>query len=277
MKVESAARKQSGSEFPARHSGTPNDFSNRRDGRLNLRRRTTLLVAAFTVCLGYLFDAGIAAAAGAAPDQLPIEKFPIAQIFTFLFLMLGPFKIIGPFTSITKGADVALTRQIALQAILFSSLALLVAAFIGEFILARYGIPLPVLSLSAGIILFLVALQSVLQQYAPPASRSEADTPPTPNLKVALTPLAFPTIVTPYGIAALVVFLTFSADLQSRLMIGVIVFVIMLLNLIAMLTARHIGPVLGISLAILGAVIGVIQVALGLQIINNSLSALGVR
>ena len=54
-----------------------------------------------------------------------------------MFLMLGPFKIIGPFAKLTKGADAALTRQIAVQAILFSSIALLVAAFTGQYILTR--------------------------------------------------------------------------------------------------------------------------------------------
>jgi multiple antibiotic resistance protein len=190
--------------------------------------------------------------------------------------MLGPFKIIGPFINITRGADAALTRQIALRATLFSSIALLVAAFTGEYILTKYGIPLPILALAAGIILFLVALQSTLQQFAPPTSHSEAVTTPAPTLKQALTPIAFPTIVTPYGIAATVVFLAFSPDLQGRLTIGAVVLFIMLLNLIVMLNARRIGPVLNITLAILGAVIGVIQVALGLQIINNSLKALGV-
>jgi hypothetical protein len=30
------------------------------------------------------------------------------QVFTLLFLMLGPFKIIGPFAKITQGADALL-------------------------------------------------------------------------------------------------------------------------------------------------------------------------
>jgi small neutral amino acid transporter SnatA (MarC family) len=97
----------------------------------------------------------------------------------------------------------------------FSSLALLVAAFLGESILSSYGIPLPVLALSAGIILFLVALQSVLQQFTP-HSEDTVGTTPTPTMDMALTPLAFPTIVTPYGIAALVVFLALSPDMQCR-------------------------------------------------------------
>jgi multiple antibiotic resistance protein len=99
---------------------------------------------------------------------------------------------------------------------------------------------------------------------------------PAPTLKEALTPIAFPTIVTPYGIAALVVFLSFTNELGAQLMIGVLVLVIMLLNLVVMLNVWRIGPVLNIGLAVLGAVIGVIQVALGLQIINNSLMALGI-
>jgi len=244
-------------------------------GRMRLSSPASFVMALMVgfICL---IETSSATAAEAVASQGPMKQFPVAYIFTFLFLMLGPFKIIGPFAMITKGADAALTRQIAVQAILFSSIALLVAAFTGEFILTKYGIPLPILALAGGLILFLVALHNILQQFAPPTSHSEADNASMPTVKQALTPLAFPTIVTPYGIAATIVFLAFSPDLQVRLSIGAVVLVIMLLNLIVMLNVRRMGPVWSITLAILGAVISVIQVALGLQIINNSLRALGV-
>jgi multiple antibiotic resistance protein len=233
------------------------------------------LVPALAVGFTCLIDISLASAADVAVNQVPIRHFPVAQIFTFLFLMLGPFKIIGPFAKITQGAGAHFTHRIALLSILFSSLALLVAAFLGESILSSYGIPLPVLALSGGIILLLVALQGVLQQFTP-HGEDAAGPAPTPTMNMALTPLAFPTIVTPYGIAALVVFLALSPDMQSRLTIGAIVLAIMLLNLIVMILTRHILPVLGVVLPILGAVLGVVQVALGLQIINRSLNALGV-
>ncbi len=38
-----------------------------------------------------------------------------------------------------------------------------------------------------------------------------------PTLNIALSPLAFPIIVTPYGIAAIIVFLALSPDLSSKL------------------------------------------------------------
>ena len=50
---------------------------------------------------------------------------------------------------------------------------------------------------------------------------------------------------------------------------------IMLLNLIFMLMTRHILALLSVVLPILNAVLGIVQVAPGLQIINNSLRALG--
>ena len=234
----------------------------------------TRLVVLFTVSLGLLLGTGIASAADTAVEPLQM-KFPLLQIFTFLFLMLGPFKIIGPFAKVTKDADASLTYRIALLSIVFSSVALLFAAFLGERILNSYGIPVPILALSAGIILFLVALQNVLHQFTP-HDEDTAGSVPKPTMKMAMTPLAFPAIVTPYGIATLVVFLALSPDLQDRLTIGAIVLAIMLLNLIIMILTRHILPVMGILLPILGAVLGVVQVALGVKIINNSLRALGV-
>ncbi len=233
------------------------------------------------VCLAgiaCLIAAASASGAESVAREARLLHFPAAQIFTFLFLMLGPFKIIGPFSKITKGADAAATRRIAMLATGFASLALLVAAFLGEGILNSYRIPVPVLALSAGLILFLVALQGVLQQFLPPTSHGEGAPEPSaaPVLNAVLTPLAFPTIVTPYGIAALIVFLALSPDLESKMTIGAIVVAIMLLNLVVMIVARRVLHVLGVVLPILGAVLGVVQVALGLQIIHSSLKALGI-
>ena len=240
--------------------------------------RHVRLVVTFAVVVSCALGTSAASAAESIASQMQMKQFPVAQIFTFLFLMLGPFKIIGPFAKITMGADAASTHRTALWATLFSSLALLLAAILGETFLNSYGIPLPVLALSAGLILFLVALLTILQQFTPLPSHGEEDTRPaqTPTLKMAMTPLAFPTIVTPYGIATLVVVLALSPDTQSRLIIGAIVLAIMLLNLLAMIMTRHILPVLVVLLPILGAVLGVIQVALGLQIINNSFKSLGI-
>lgn len=196
----------------------------------------------------------------------------IMHIFTILFLMLGPFKIIPVFAEITQNSTPALTRQIAFRSIIYSSIALLLAGLLGENIVARFGIPLPVMALTGGIILFLVALLKIIQQFTPPAAHDEHKEPPT--LKVAMYPLAFPTIVTPYGIAAVIVFLALVNELDSKLSVGAIVLGIMALNLLIMLVYRFIAKYLALFLPLLAAILGVIQVALGLQIIYRSINAL---
>lgn len=190
------------------------------------------------------------------------------QIFAFLFLMLGPFKIIGPFAKITQGADPKLTRQIAFRAMIFSSIALLLAAALGSRIMSNFTIPLPILAISGGLILFLVALLNIIKQFATPTANKENVIIPT--LDMAINPLAFPTIVTPYGIAAVIIFLSLSPDLNSKLTVGIIVLVIMAVNLIFMLITRYIYKFLAVFLALLGAILGIVQVALGLMVIYNN-------
>ena len=260
------------------NSNTGNDPGAPTDASTSWPLRRLYLAAAAALALGVvcLTGPGAAAAADSAATAGQVEQLPLAKVFTFLFLMLGPFKIIGPFLKATRGADAASTQKMALLATLFASLALLVAALLGETILASYGIPLPILSLAAGIILFLVALQNTLQQFGPEHSDDETGPATKPSMKLAMTPLAFPAIVTPYGIATLVVFLALSTEWHNRLTIGAAVLGIMVLNLLTMLVARRMLPLLSVLLPILGAVLGVVQVALGLQIMHRSLVVLGV-
>jgi multiple antibiotic resistance protein len=197
---------------------------------------------------------------------------PYAQIITFLFLMLGPFKIIAPFAKITLKADPSLTKKIAFRSILYSSIALLLAGSLGETILSKYGIPIPILAMAGGIVIFIVALLDIIKQFSPPEVHDP--NPITPSLNMAISPLAFPTIVTPYGIATIIVFLSMFPDPKSQLIIAAMIVGIMLLNLVTMLATKRIFKYLRIVLPILGAVLGIVQVALGLLIIYNQLKEL---
>ena len=113
--------------------------------------------------------------------------------------MPGSFKILGPFVKITKNADPALARKIALRSILFSIDALVSAAFLGESILSKYGMPVPILSLSGRISLFLVALLNIIHQFQP--TEADDESVRLPPLSLALNPLTVPAIVTPNVIA----------------------------------------------------------------------------
>jgi multiple antibiotic resistance protein len=196
----------------------------------------------------------------------------ITHIFTMLFLMLGPFKLIGPYAKLTAGADPVLARNVALRAVLISTLALLLAALLGENILSKFGIPVPILAMAGGLILFLVAIHNVIDQFAEHEEQNAAREPLT--MKKAMYPLAFPSIVTPYGIAAVIVFITIIPDMKGDLTVAALVLGIMALNLVMMLTIRYTIKFLSIILPVLGAILSVIQVALGMQVIYKAFKEL---
>jgi multiple antibiotic resistance protein len=130
---------------------------------------------------------------------------------------------------------------------------------------------LMVLQIVAGLILFLVALQAVMQQYsaAHPPQRTEP-----PSLALAFSPLAFRMIVTPYGIAAVTILMALAPTTQIRLTVAGGVFFILFLDWVAMLAAHVIVRWLGPMLLMLGVVLGVSQVALGLHLMFGGISDL---
>jgi multiple antibiotic resistance protein len=202
-----------------------------------------------------------------------MHSFSFGEMFTFFFLMLGPLKILGPFVQMTRKGDAKFARQLAFRAFGFSCVALLVAAIMGENSLRKYDIPVPVLGIAAGIILFLVALRTVMHQFEP--AEEAAPKEYEPNLRLAFFPLSFPTIVTPYGVAAVIVCMALTPGYLIKSEIYAALFGLMVINLIAMLLAKPILKHLGTFMLLLGTVLAIIQVALGLAIIFNGLHALG--
>jgi multiple antibiotic resistance protein len=196
----------------------------------------------------------------------------LAQIWGFFFLLLGPIKIIAPFVRLTEERDDAFRRRLAVRAFLFSTAIVLLAATIGVRALRTYDIPPTVLALTGGLILFLVALQGLMEQFTlrprPPAAPV--------SLASAATPLAFPLIVTPSGVAAVIIYMTLAADLVAKGLIVLLLLAVMLLDLLAMLFARGVLRYLGMPLMVLGTVLSVVQVALGLKIILVMLDRLGI-
>ncbi len=198
----------------------------------------------------------------------------LSQVFTLLFVMIGPIKILGPFAALTRDADEKRVRQIAVRAFVIGLIAVVVGSFVGKGLAFKWGISIPALLLAGAIVFFVVGLNLVLQQYEPAA----AAPPPLPAAPTAAAMrIAFPTVVTPYGVAAVIVLLATTQDPKRIAGIMGIAVAIMVLNLLAMLYARSIlrGAVL-LVLAILGAVLGVLQVGLAVELGLRALRALGV-
>jgi multiple antibiotic resistance protein len=211
------------------------------------------------------------AAVDAAPAHYAIGA---GEMFTLLFIMLGPLKLLGAFASETRSLGAAEVRALALRAALIGATAVIAGGIAGGSLLRKWEIDPQILLLSLGLIFFTVAFKLVMQQYAvPPARPAEgASAQPPGPLRIV-----FPLIAPPYGVAVVIVLLALSESRPRTALICALVLANMLLNLLAMLFAHKVMRGAGLALMqVLGAVLGVLQVALALQIMLYALTNLGV-
>ena len=207
-----------------------------------------------------------------APEATALIGY--GAMFTLFFITLGPLKILGPFAQLTRETDEATMRKIAVRAFVIAVIAVVAGGFAGRVLLENWGISASAMLLSGGIIFALVGLTLVLQQYQP----AHPAPPPLPAAPMAAAMrITFPTVVTPYGIAALIVVLTNSRDAERTGAILALLLAVMVLNLLTMLYVRRImGGVTIMVLQIVGAVLGVLQVALAIDMILRALHELAV-
>lgn len=203
--------------------------------------------------------------------RTPIEApLGLVNLFIVFFVTLGPLKVIPVFVQLTQKADRSLRRQIAFRSAALSTIVILLVATIGQNMVRIWQIRLPAFLIAGGILLFLVALNMVMTQYQPPPLPEESS---PPSLDLVVTPLTFPVILPPFGIAIALVLMLVSQEIgfNPMLVLGVLLFV-MLLNLIGMLAALPILLFLRpITLRIFGFVLGVLQLALGIEWIITGL------
>ncbi len=120
----------------------------------------------------------------------------LSFVFTVLFILLGPVKVIPVFAQLTQGANARYKRELAIWG---TVIAVGIAAFValaGETFVLKYRISLSALRISGGLVLLIAALYVMFAHSRPlevPAVRPSA-------LQLAVSPLAMPTIVPPAGI-----------------------------------------------------------------------------
>ena len=199
-----------------------------------------------------------------------------AEIFTIFFITLGPLKMLGPFAQRTHDLDDATLRRIAVWAFVLATVAAVGGSALGRILAANWQVSTGSLAVTTGIIFFLVALRQLLEGYEPP--HAPVAPPPLPASPVAAAArLLFPVVLTPYGVAAVILLLASNREPGRVALIIGILMLVMVLNLLAMLYVRRIltGYTM-IVLQVVGAVLGVLQAGLAIEFIVYGLRELGI-
>lgn len=200
-------------------------------------------------------------------DSLPF-------IFTILFLTLGPLKTIPVFAKMTNDTSTTFRQKVALTSTLVATVIVVLVALIGKSILNRWGVSPDALKI-AGALLLLNAAFGILSKFSLPQPSQPQATPAAEESSnsVAISPVAIPGIITPYGIVAILVFFA-KANGETYLQIKILglLLLMMFLNWLAMIYARQILQKINIvSLLLAGWVLAVMQAGLAIQVMIESL------
>ena len=143
----------------------------------------------------------------------------IPMIFMALFPVVNPIGTALILFGMTRGVDdqtwKSMSRKIAFYSFLFLSFFF----FFGSYILKLFGISIPVVQFSGGMVLALMGWQLLNQkESAKPFANADVDNPNALIESKAFYPFTFPLTIGPGGMA---VVLTFSAHLnrESRLLV----------------------------------------------------------
>jgi multiple antibiotic resistance protein len=193
---------------------------------------------------------------------------PLGKLAPLLFMMMGPIAVMPVFAGLTATAEPAFRLRLALAAAGAAAAALALAVASGASALETWGATPASLIVAAGVLLTIAAMRGVLGlgQHAANGAAQQ------PTMRLALSPLAFPTMVPPHAIGVLVIFVAYFPQPGQKAAILAVALAILVLNLLAMLVARHVLAVIGlVPLVIMGAVFNVLQVALGIEMILSGL------
>lgn len=212
-----------------------------------------------------------------APGPVP-GVFRAGEAFTFLFLSIGPAHAIPTFAALTAGREARFKRTLAFAGTAAAALAIALAATIGVNFLDKWHVSLPALAFTAGLLLLLVALRQLLGGAHEAHPSPTHDGPPPRIVDLAFSPIAVPTIIPPFGMAIVVLLFALAAQRGATMTLAMLVLVILALDLLAMVSADRILKLsaLRYGLILVGMILGVLQVALAVQVIADATRDLGI-
>ena len=206
-----------------------------------------------------------------------IELFLSA--FITLFVVIDPPGCAPIYAGLTRDATPAQQRTMAIKACLIAGAILLGFALFGEELLGALHIELDAFRIAGGIMLFLIALDMVFekrtQRREDRAEKIMAQNEHTPEIEdISVFPMAMPMLAGPGAIASVMLLVSGSSGIQGTLVILAALAAVLLLTLLALITASPLMKIFGTQVeAVITRLLGVLLAALAAQYVIDGLRA----
>jgi multiple antibiotic resistance protein len=199
------------------------------------------------------------------------------ELFTTAFITLAV--IVDPpgcapiFASLTRGADPADRRRMAIRSCVVAWCILMFFALLGEPLLKHMGISLSAFRLAGGIMLFIIALDMVFERRTERREERAREIEGTPEAEdVSVFPMAIPMIAGPGSIASVMLLNARAEGLPESLVVLGAMTLVILLTMVALLAAGPLMRFVGAKVeAMITRILGVILAALAVQFVLDGL------
>ena len=201
-------------------------------------------------------------------------SFSIAELFLLFFATIGPVKPMVILAAATRDSPPEFVKQVAFRAVVTAAAVLALFIVVGEGLLDAFKVSVPAFQIGGGIILFVFALSTVIED----PGKAKADGKKIePSLDMSAYPLAIPLMSSP---AALVIIISMVAQSEGFAglvpLIALIIF-FMILNYFALrycqVVASKMNP--GVTMVV-AKVLAVCLVGLSVELVFVGLNSWGV-
>jgi multiple antibiotic resistance protein len=207
----------------------------------------------------------------------PIVRFSVLALSSIFFLV-DPFAAIGSFLAITVGADRVRRRRMARKGALTCFIVLASFALAGQLIFRLFGITRPAFEIAGGLILLLIGLD-MLEARRSPTQETTGDTEEaTAKEDAGIVPLGVPMLAGPGAISAVMVLVGQVPGLWHWEMGAILgsIAITALASYWVLASADRVRGFMGeAGIRILVRIMGLLLVALAMQLFVNGLKDLG--
>ncbi|MEL1252101.1 MarC family protein [Aurantiacibacter gilvus] len=200
-----------------------------------------------------------------------MEQLFISAFIT-LFVVIDPPGCAPIYAGLTKGADAAQRRNMAVRASVIAFIILLVFALFGQDLLAALHIELDAFRIAGGLMLFWIAWEMVFEkrtqrreERAERATREHVE-------DVSVFPMAMPMLAGPGAIAAIMLLQNEAEGLEETLVVLGALAAVLVLTMVALIAAGPLIKLLGDRVeAVITRLLGVLLAALAAQYVIDGL------
>lgn len=201
-------------------------------------------------------------------------SFSIAELFLLLFATIGPVKPMVILAAATRDSSPEFVKQVAFRAVVTAAAVLALFIVVGEGLLDAFKVSVPAFQIGGGIILFVFALSTVIED----PGKAKADGKKIePSLDMSAYPLAIPLMSSPATLVVIISMVAQSEGFASLVPLITLIIFFMILNYFALrycqVIASRMNP--GVTMVV-AKVLAVCLVGLSVELVFVGLNGWGV-